>query len=310
MNSLYLEKPNFIIGGAYKAGTTSVFSYLSEHPEVSACSLKEPGIFSHKYKHYFEKRSRSVSDLFDNDKSNTNCKIFMEATVGYLQLGDIVAKRIRSHLVSPKIIFILRDPIDRLYSYYNFFVSSQMQIPSHITFEQFIGYCKEKLNGSTLDNTISFKKKHLKSLPAGRYSYYIREFLRYFNKDQIKILFFEDFKNDNKGFLESICSFLEIDKSFYSDYNFQPKNITYSARSKNFHRIVLYIWLKLIRRYINHKPNIKNSLMFFYKSINSKQIEHKQIDPKIEKFLVDYYLESKEDLKDIIGPSVIIPWNW
>ena len=50
-----LEKinvPNFILGGTFKAGKTSVFKYLADHPEVCASNLKEPSIFLNHYGKY------------------------------------------------------------------------------------------------------------------------------------------------------------------------------------------------------------------------------------------------------------------
>lgn len=304
-----LEIPNFIIGGTFKAATTSIFSYLRDHPEVCAAALKEPHIFLNKYHFYFKKKSLSVYNLF-GDNLSPDFKIFMEATVEYLEQGHIVAERIQSHLDSIKFLFILRDPVDRLFSYYNFYVSSQLEIPAEITFEQYINYCKDDLNGSAPNYDIPFRKRHLRALPAGKYSDYIVEFLKHFSQSQILIGFYEDLNNDIQGFMKSICKFLEIDPFFFDEYNFQRKNITYSARNKILHQFIWHIWRKFFIKYLRHRPVIKDPLLSFYKKINSEQIEHKQIDPALRLYLIDFYLESKNDLQALLGSSVNIPWEW
>lgn len=79
--------PNFIIGGTFKAATTSVFVYLSEHPEVCGSFVKKPGIFGRRYKELFEDGRFKCDFVFKRCKPSAS--IFMEATVGYLEQGFI-----------------------------------------------------------------------------------------------------------------------------------------------------------------------------------------------------------------------------
>ena len=303
-----LEIPNFIIGGTFKAATTSVFSYLKDHPEVCAAVLKEPSLFLNKYHLYFTEKSLSVSSLFKYS-SLQDFKIFMEGTVEYLESGHKVAERIYNHLECPKFLFILRDPVERLISYYNFYVSSQLEIPSDISFEQYVQYCKNYLEGSLSDNDIPFRRRHLRALPAGRYSEYIAEFLKHFSQKQILITFYEDLNKDIQGFMKSVCRFLDINPGFFDEYNFQPKNVTYSAKNEILHQITWQIWRKFFIKYLRHRPGIKESLLSLYKKINSKQIKQKPIDPSLRLSLIDYYSASKKDLQTLVGSSVNIPWG-
>ena len=234
----------------------------------------------------------------------------MEGTVEYLERASISAERISLHLYNPKILFILRDPIDRLSSYYNFYISSQLEIPENISFQKYIEYCKEALEGTKKIKDFPIKKKQLRALPAGQYNVYIREFLKYFKRDQILILFYEDLKEDVHGFMKNICDFLDIETSYYSNYNFRKKNVTYSARNQTIHQIAWFIWKKTFRKILNHRPNIKEPLLTLYKKINSQNIHTNQKDHQIQKYLKEFYIPSKDDLQEIVGKSTKIPWCW
>lgn len=114
-----MELPSFVIGGAPKAGTTSLFSYLDQHPEVFTSNPKEP--------HYLasEEGKRTVcgarftrseyEDLFSEAHSS---QVAGEASTWYLQLAHRVAPEAARMIPEARWIFLLRDPVDRAYSDY------------------------------------------------------------------------------------------------------------------------------------------------------------------------------------------------
>jgi hypothetical protein len=103
--------PNALILGAAKAGTTSLFEYLSQHPSVCPCRHKET--------HYFEERShlgdRWYRANFARKRGQT---VTIEASPSYLPNPSIPAKVART-LVAPRLIVLLREPVDRAYSHYH-----------------------------------------------------------------------------------------------------------------------------------------------------------------------------------------------
>src|SRR6185503_15252511 len=109
-----LKLPNLIIGGVHKAGTTSVFTYLSQHPDVCASSVKEIGFFMPL------KYGEQLPSLQEYAQYFSNCvsskRYLLEASPSYIYGKEVIAERIKKELgVSIKLIFILRNPADRLF---------------------------------------------------------------------------------------------------------------------------------------------------------------------------------------------------
>jgi len=299
--------PNFIIGGTYKAATTSVFGYLRKHPEVCGSFIKEPSFFLKKYTGVIDTDQLTYSRFFTH--CNPNAKIFMEATVAYLEHGRKVAKRIESQLDAPKLLFILRDPVDRLYSYYRYYVQTQLEIPSGLSFEQYIELCQAYSEGQIDRGACCFKERHLRALVAGRYAYYLREYLEVVDPARIKVMFYEDLKRDNPLFMQAVCKFLDINPAFYDSYQFKRKNVTYSARSKDLHHLTWYLWRRFFKKYMEQRLGIKEPLATLYRQLNGKRASYAQMAPQTRQCLQDYYRESEAALKVLLGREVDVPWK-
>ncbi len=112
--------PNFLIIGAAKAGTTTLFAYLAKHPDVFMCEPKEPEFFSRK-----DKWSNGLDwyrSLFANARPD---QALGEASTTYTRWPhtDDAAGRIAETLPDTKLVYILRHPVERTYSHYGHHVS-------------------------------------------------------------------------------------------------------------------------------------------------------------------------------------------
>jgi len=121
LTSPFHTLPNFIIIGAAKCGTSSLYNYLVEHPSIFRCIVKEPNYFSM----YYDKGNdwyKSCFPLSLTKYSIENIKkkkfITGEASTEYYWYPH-AAKRARKIIPKAKIIVLLRNPIDRAYSHYN-----------------------------------------------------------------------------------------------------------------------------------------------------------------------------------------------
>ena len=103
---------NFVIGGTEKSGTTSVFDYLSAHPQVCASSIKETDFFRHGYTGDLAADARRYASYFEHCDSRSLVRL--EASPGYLGEAATVAPRLRALVPEAKVLFILRDPVERL----------------------------------------------------------------------------------------------------------------------------------------------------------------------------------------------------
>jgi len=169
-----------------KAGTTSFHNMLNQHPEISMSTLKEPVYFakktfeSHSYQWYL--------NLFDNKKIY---KYYGESSVSYSKCHHKAFSGIPKRIYNKtgpdvKFIYILRDPINRLVSH---FIDSKNY-----------GHIKPStdINDHIQKKGLSENNNHLMT---SCYHYQLQEYLKYFSKETILLLEYEDiFKNtENSG---------------------------------------------------------------------------------------------------------------
>lgn len=110
--------------GAMKSGTTTLYNLLIQHPEICGCVSKEPEYFSQKMGYARFKKGR-YEELFDMD--NSKHKFILDASTGYTKYpSEIgVANRIKEYGLNPFFIYIVRDPLERIVSHYNFMKSDK-----------------------------------------------------------------------------------------------------------------------------------------------------------------------------------------
>ncbi len=187
--------PNFIIVGAEKAGTTSLASLLSSHPQVFMCEPKEPRFFSD---HNWEKGIRWYEALFEGANG---CKAIGEASPAYTWApeSDSIAERIKTALGDIKYIYIVRDPVERMISHYRHALLYRW-IPNSTSFEDSLQLLPSVKNCS-------------------RYYYQISRYLGHTDKGQWHILSLENLKSDPQHEMNRLFEFLEIEKKSFEDFS-------------------------------------------------------------------------------------------
>lgn len=187
------RKPDFIIIGAAKAGTTSLHHHLSRHPSIFMSTPKEPSFFA------FDERYARGADwylsLFENAGEKQLCG---EASTNYTNwpLYSHTVERMHELLPDAKFIYIMRHPVDRAYSHYLQLIDNVRAEDSSYkftdTFEQHI----EK------DDSV---------LQSSNYMLQINKFLEYYPRENFLFLFFEDFIQNQELTLQQIFRFLNLD---------------------------------------------------------------------------------------------------
>ncbi|NEO53881.1 MAG: sulfotransferase [Okeania sp. SIO3B5] len=122
-----MSMPNFLMIGAPKAGTTSLYEYLKQHPQVYLSEIKEPHFFSFEGRtqgfndpsraNFIRKKVTKIEDykkLFEEVKDEV---AIGEASTSYIYIPEAV-ERIKKYVPDVKIIAILRNPADRAFSHY------------------------------------------------------------------------------------------------------------------------------------------------------------------------------------------------
>jgi hypothetical protein len=303
--SIHLNKKYLIIAGSTKCGTGSLFNYLSDHPSVCGSNLKETRYFfeSNRYSlpaRYSFKRSQ-LENYYSYFNHCENLPYRLEATPDYLY-SPSAPKDIKTSLSDVKIIFILRNPIDRLVSWYQFAIQQDL-IPTSMGFDDYVNIQFENLSNGE-DYTA---KQHMHSLEQGRYSEFIRNFYDTFRPRDICIIRSEDLKQDPIKSLTKISQFSGLDPTYYHQYRFHMYNRTRTMRSSKFHRYYVGI-RRNVRLRIHNKKFIRNILRtirrnfdLFYYHLNTSEKKNVFVSESLKTRLKDFYTEEPQKLADLIS---------
>ena len=295
---------NFIIAGTEKAGTTSVFTYLSTHPSVCGSVVKETDFFRNLYTGEREKDVANYASYFGDCAYKS--PIVMEASPGYLGAGEEVAARIYAMIPHTKLLFILRNPIDRMYSSFNFHVG-KLNLSKDLTFEEYIDKCIAYDSGQKNPAELGIDEWYLKVISFGRYADYLKYYYQQFPENQIKVMFFEDMNRDVANFMRELCQFLEISPDYFNSYNFKKVNVTYESKMKWMHNDAISLTTSS-ERFLRQKPELKQFLVRLYKKINQAREGYDEISDESRYRLKQYYWQSIGALQTLIGIQDT-PWD-
>lgn len=220
-----------IIAGTNRAGTTSLFRYLSDHPTVCPSRVKETDFFV---------KELGMTDEEALSKYRLNfsaclekARVCLEASPAYMSEGYLVARRIHRILPAARLLFIVREPVGRLVSYFE--RNKQTQFHRDVgglelnEFVRLVEIGRESERDEWEDGA---QKNAVVQYQRGLYARYIRKYLGLFPKENICIVFFDDLVMDTKSCVERVCQFLDIDRAFYKDYLFRVENKTRRYRLK------------------------------------------------------------------------------
>lgn len=210
-----------IIIGAMKSGTTSLYKYLIEHPQIAPCRKKEPSFFNRN----FHKGIDYYQSLWNYDSKIH--KIALEATPGYSRctkkwysnpdenIAENIAKFQTDTNASMKFIYIMRNPIETIESQYT------------------MGRWGKWSNCGLYDDTSKLMSGDIKTridiVDTVRYAMQIEEYYKRFPHENILLLQFEELKHDPETLLKKVCQFLEIDP----EYKFQNIDQIHNSHTGN-----------------------------------------------------------------------------
>lgn len=211
-----MRLPDFIIIGAAKAGTTSLYKVLSQHPDIFMSSPKEPEFFARddRYAEGIEHYAR----LFEGAAPAQLCG---EASTLYSlsPLFPLTAARMRAHVPEAKLIYVLREPVARSYSYYVQLVKNRQNATQdpvvYRSFEECL-FPQDHPDRALREAFFAGFDAHLPDVPelflAGSdYPAQIGAYLDYFDRSQMHFVLFEDLMSRPAAALTGILDFLGLE---------------------------------------------------------------------------------------------------
>ncbi len=207
--------PDFLIIGAQRAGTTSLYKYLAQHPAVGPVVLTKGA-------HYFDTNYQEGLDWYRAFFPTRWRAARIERRLGtrmitgegspYYVFHPLVPRRVAETLPDVKLLLMLRDPVERAYSHYQHELARGFET---LPFEEAIDREPERLAGERdrmiADPTYnSFEYQHHSYLARGRYIEQILAWRELFPPEQLLILKMEEFFSQPDAGLARVLAFLGL----------------------------------------------------------------------------------------------------
>ena len=193
--------PDFIIAGSSKCGTSSLYNYLSRHPQILLSHKKELDFFWQNFDRGIDWYLAHFPTISDRDDF-----IAGEATPNYLRF-PLVAKRIKETCPDTKLIILLRNPVDRAISWHYHKVNSGLATGS---LENAVAREMEELENFSETQFMEGGYRKVDNIFSSLYYYQLKAWMEYLPREQFLILKSENFYNNTAAVMESVFDFLDV----------------------------------------------------------------------------------------------------
>ena len=214
----------------------------------------------------------------------------IEATPGYFYGGKETANAINKYSPKSKVIIVLRNPVERVFSFYKY-KKSLGHIDGNLNFESYIDESK-KQTGPIEKETYDFW-----AMVGGKYAKLLSEWHEVFG-ERMKVCFFDDMVKDEPKFIEEICNWLDLDKKQIDDGKTKVQNKSMIYRSKGLQRMATSfdhmfsgVWYYL--------PWLKWPFSGLYNLVNAKP-HNETLSDSLRAELTEYYQEDMHKTRDFI----------
>ena len=311
-----MRKPNLFLVGQPKSGTTALHSFLGQHPDIYMSELKAPYFFCkdfheesdnyHKSKLFYDIRDEGdYLQLFSGASSE---KIVGESS-DHSIYSKVAAEEIYKFNPEAKIIILLREPVDFLYSLHNQYVRITQE--DEEDFSKALALEPLRVQGNSISPRIMCPSFLYYSK---RVKYYnkVKRFYDVFEPTQIKIIIYEDFREDNDRVFREIIQFLELDTNFSAQY--KSVNVGKEVRFKQLNYLLNnQVFKNSIRKILSPKNYDflveEVAARFLWKKSN-KSGKSSILSPEIRDELMKTFKPEVVKISQFIGVDLEKKWGY
>jgi hypothetical protein len=291
---------DFFIIGAQKAGTTSLYNYLSEHPDIFMPQAKENHFFA---EDRFYKKGIEFFHRYYRDYSGQQIK---GGAYVHLFSSPQAPERIYNYNKNAKILIMLRNPIDRAYSAYHFALKNGWE-SSNNKFEDTLKLQEQRLTGSYTERT------NLSYFYIGLYFKHISNWLKWFPRENICIEFQSSFKKDAPAAMKNIFKYLgvsgnasvstEVIHNKSGAVKFKALHFLMRNQESSFKKALAEATPFSFRKFVR---------MHIRKKIDSWNMVEKQYEPlslETREKVFSYFDEDVKQLSEFLGTDLYSQWK-
>ena len=290
------RKIDFLIIGAQKSGTTTLYNWLGQHPDIFLPSIKEILYFA---KDEFYEQGEGYLDVFYK-------KLNEEKVVGgayvHLMYFSHTAKRIYNYNPNMKLIAVLRNPVDRAYSAYWFARANGWE--TETSFDKALAREPERLIGTYQEQA------ELTYIAHGKYAEQIQAYLGFFTKKQIFVLLTEELRNQPNATMKKVFQFLDVAPKVNNlDFEHYSNQASY-PRFLNLQRFLMSkedTWYKTIGRKLMSTSTriwIRKHIIRTFVRWNRQPFQYPPMNPETRRRLQILYAPYNKELGVLIGKDL------
>jgi hypothetical protein len=284
---------HLIVAGVHRSGTTTLFNRLARHSEVNASRIKETNYF---LPARYGRPLAPLSSYEEQFPVPPASKLTVEASPGYYCGGELVAEAIRERLPEARVLVILREPVERLESFYTF-MKSILTIPLGMTLAEYVDACLA-LSPAEL---ASKERDMYRGLHDGLYADHYDAWRKNF-EDRFRVYFLDDLSERPEETLAEIAVWAGI----------SPAPMLEPLQADNRRSAYRTAALQRYARRFNaaHEPwlrrhaRVKRLLRGAYRLVNGAapaETVEEQVDTVTLGRLVSFYAESNAKLAQLVS---------
>ena len=295
-----MERVDAIIAGVNKAGTTSLYVSLAEHPDVVSSAIKETRYF---LPARYGNALKPVS-VWDRYFTGADRAVRLEATPSYFYGGAAVAHAIRSTLPNPKIVVVLREPVSRAISFFEY-QKVRLRLPQKLRIEDYIA----EVDALTDHDFNDPKNERYMAIRGGRYADWLAQWWDVLGHDAVKVVYFEDLTADGHDVLRDVSAVLGLDPDRLVGAGLRSENRTTSFKVARLQAVALRV-NDGFERVLRKTPRMKRRLRSMYFAVNGRALAAAEIPDAVAEDLRARFEEPNRRLGDLLDGAGLARPAW
>jgi hypothetical protein len=308
-----MKKPNLFIVGHPKCGTSALYYYLKQHPDIFMPYVKEPSYFADDVNTFLLisfPELRTLKGYLSLFKDARDQKVVGEASPSYL-CSKTAAKRIYEFNPDAKIIMVIREPVSFLYDHHTELLKARA-LPFEVesNFEKALNLEDSRKSGKNIppnciEPALLFYSDIIK------YTEQIKRYLKYFPRKNVKIIIYEDFRKDNLKTLKEILEFIGVDSGF--NFELAEINTPVSVKNRFFKRIIDIPYIKF-SRFIGIRNRFNGPIRDFFLKLYSLAFYENRVENRVDSALriklMKKYKGEVEKVSKFLGRDLVEFWGY
>lgn len=294
---------NLFIVGAPKCGTSAMYEYLSQHPAIKMCDKKEPNFFDTDL-HYNPQRL-SIDEYEKLFHPNNETKYLGEASPWYLY-SKTAAQNIFDYNPAAKIIIMLRNPYDMMYSLHSELLYQGCE--NELDFEKALQLEKARKQGQ-IKHEFSSPKESVYYRDLTHYFSQIKRYYDVFGRENVKVLIYDDLKLNSKLIIEDVLKFLGLQSISEIDTQIVNPNKTYKI--DYFRKMIMLPsgFLKTVVRIIFPSQKLRIFIAQFVMKQNTKVASRTPLSESLIHSLQNEYKTEIQNIEKLIERDLSFWYN-